>query len=204
MRNEVYPRIPYPEIRNDDILQTTDTLTAAQKSDLRGRSMFEAFLEADSVFDRYSYPCTLAVIAEGVRDYPQWVRFIRNHSDRYHIQLHGFTHRNYALVGRKKFVFEIGMAKKILEETFEVPITVWYAPWGRKGVPTFAKEVCEHLGLCLYEQTGKVDAKLWFRNPQKYTHVNFHFWNDAQVEHVKRILCQLIEKPSKDGSTPNQ
>src|SRR3990167_11502390 len=77
-----------PVIRNDDVFQTYDTLTGHQLADLAGRSLFQSFKEADKVFARYGYPCTLACLADGLRDYPKWVRFVKRQKERYDIQLH--------------------------------------------------------------------------------------------------------------------
>jgi peptidoglycan/xylan/chitin deacetylase (PgdA/CDA1 family) len=183
----------YPEIRNDDVLQTLKTTTSAQRRDLEGRTLFEAFLEADKVFEEYDYPCTLAVLAEGIDEEPEWVEHILKNKDRYVIELHGDVHKNYRNIPLNEFWPQMSMAKNKIEKTFDVTLTTWYPPFGRKGERERTRDVTL-LGLEQYYQHGKVDAKFWLKDPDSYPHVNFHYWNRPQVEHVREILCRLQEK----------
>jgi len=182
----------YPEIRNDDVLQIMATTTKPQRADLDGRTLFEAFLEADAVFEKYQYPCTLAVLAEGIPHEPEWVEHIRKNIYRYNIELHGLTHKNYADVPYKEFMHELRSAIEIIETTFGQKITMWYPPWGRKG-QRISGVGCTRLGIAQFVQVGKVDAKLWLKEPEKYPHVNFHYWNRDQVKHVEEILKRIHE-----------
>lgn len=176
-----------PEIRNDDVLQMIGSTTAHQRKDLDGRTLFECFLEADEIFEKYNYPCILAVLAEGIKFEPEWVNHIIKNKHRYRIELHGLTHKNYRNISYKQFMREMQEAIDLIQETFEVKITMWYPPWGRKG-ERITGVGCTRLGIKQYRQIGKVDAKFWFKNPDKYPHVNFHYWNKVQIGHVKRIF----------------
>lgn len=181
------------EIRNDDVLQTMKTTTAHQRADLRHRSLMETFIEADRPFATYNYPCTLAVLAEGLISEGEWVYFIKKNIDRYKIELHGFEHKNYSSMSEGLLWKELSVAKARIEDVFNVRITTWYPPFGRKGENPHGPAVCERLGMEQYKQVGKVDAKLWLKNPDKYPHVNFHYWNDAQVKTVSQIIKGIYE-----------
>ena len=104
------------------------------------------------------------------------------------------TKKGYKNVTRKVLMYDLQRAKKLIEDTFYVRVTTWYPPFGRKGEHVEGRDVCEKLGLEHYEQVGKVDAKFWFKDPEMYPHVNFHYWNDGQVETVKKLLCLLHEE----------
>lgn len=182
-----------PEIRNDDVLQMIDSTTYNQRKDLDGRTLFEAFLEADAVFEKYNYPCTLAVLSEGIQREPHWVKHIRANMHRYKIELHGRRHFNYKALKRAELFVQLGKAKIQIEQIFGVEITTWYPPFGRKGENLWGIEVCKELGMEQYRQVGKVDAKFWLKDPEKYPHVNFHYWNRPQVRTVEKILKQIHE-----------
>ena len=154
--------------------------------------MFDLFLEADKPFAKYNYPCTLAICAEGIDIYPEWVNYIIKNKHRYKIELHCNKHQNYKFLPRKKIIKELDFALNKLWITFGVEPTIWYPPKGRKGEPEDKDGICEELGIECFKQIGKVDAKFWLKNPDKYPHVNFHFWHQGQCEHVKQIIeiCQ--------------
>lgn len=180
------------EIRNDDVLQTLFSVTKHQQSDLRGRTLFEAFLESDRMFEEHNYPCTLAVLSEGIPYETKWIEHIKKNKHRYKLELHGGLHINYMRKGDEYTKKELMLAIDKIEATFETRLSMWYPPWGRKGTPwNSGPMICKELGIEMYHQVGKVDAKLWLKNPDKYPHVNFHYWNDAQVKIVNQILCRL-------------
>ena len=185
----------FPEIRYDDILQVTG-ITHAQTRDMDGRSLFECFLEADKVFKEYKYPCTLAVLSEGIYQYPDWVEYIKKNSDRFKIESHGREHFNYSLLSGENLLIVLGAAKKEIEDAFETHVTIWYQPKGRKGENPYMDEVCRELGMVAYHQHGKVDAKFWLKEYKKnkrwlFPHMNFHFWNRPQVATVNEIIKTL-------------
>lgn len=178
------------EIRNDDILQIGWS-SKDQQERIKGKNMFEIFLETDRLFERYNYPCTLAVLSDGIKYYPKWVEHIRKHKDRYKIELHGSHHYNYSKFNREKLKTDLKEAINKIEFTFNTKITTWYPPFGRKGENEYGIEVCKELGIEQFIQKGKVDAALWLLYPDKYFHVNFHYWYKTQVEVVEKILHQL-------------
>ena len=184
---------PGPEIRNDDVLQTFMSVTKHQRSDLRGRTLFECFWHSDKMFEKYQYPCTLAVLAEGIDYNSEWVEHIKKYKHRFKIELHGNNHINYSHYGDDKIREELGKGIDKIEKTFGTRPEIWYPPWGRRGAPENGVRICLELGIKMYEQVGKVDAKLWLKNPDKYPHINFHYWNDKQVDQVEQILNRLHE-----------
>jgi len=176
------------EIRNDDVLQTT-LFTQAQKRALEEKSMFEWFLEADKVFEKYNHPCILAILAEGLTD-RQWVEHIKKNQHRYIIELHGYSHEKYGRFGRQELYDNLKHAKDLIEMEFGVKVTTWYVPFGRKGRNPYAEEVCQELGLKLGIPNGKVDVKLWFKN-KSMPHGNFHFWKRSQIQDVENVLKEI-------------
>lgn len=183
----------WPVIRNDDVLQIAG-MTKHQLADMRGRTLFECFLEADKVFEKYNHECLLAINAEGIDVEHEWVEHLKKNKHRYVFELHGFRHVNYRNMPREHVKDELRTAIERINETFDVEVTTWYPPWGRKGEHLEGKAICEELGIKMYEQYGKVDARLWLKAPDKYSHVNFHYWNDKQVKTVEQILCHLHEQ----------
>ena len=182
-----------PQIRNDDVLQIMESTTAHQRADLGERSLFDAFIEADAKFHKYKHPSILAVLSEGLNQ-TVWVDYIKKNIDRFQIELHGKEHKNYGGLFKQKLKEELGMAKYLIEKEFNVKITTWYPPFGRKGENKWGPEVCRELGIKQYRQEGKVDAKFWFRDPHRYPHINYHYWNEPQVKTINEIICHLHEK----------
>ena len=187
-----------PEIRNDDVLQIA-AATKHQLKCLEGRSFFDHFVGADEMFAEYNYPCILAVLAEGITFYPQWVEYIKKNKHRFKIELHGFNHINYRNLSKEELKSILGDSKKRIEDAFETEITTWYLPFGRKGENPYGEEVCQELGITYDKQTRKIDARLWLKHYQEtkeslFPHMNFHYWYKPQVDYVNKILCLLNEK----------
>ena len=177
------------EIRMDDVLQTK-RFTKDQKYALDQKTMFEWFLEADKVFEKYNYPCILAILEEGLNTESEWIDHIKKNMHRYVIELHGREHIHYGELSKEDLLEDLFWAKKRIEAEFGVKVTTWYVPFGRKGRNPYAEEVCQQLGLKLYIPNGKVDAKLWFHD-NSMPHVNFHYWRADQNNHVEQILKKI-------------
>ena len=178
---------PFPTIRMDDVLQVTG-ISKHQAYCVGDKSFFEHFKRADKFFRKTQYPCTLAICAEGIEVYPEWVEHIKNNIHRYKIELHCNKHQNYRFLSKLGASIELACAIGKITNTFDVRPTVWYPPKGRKGEPVDKDEICRNLRIECFKQVGKVDAKLWFKNPKQYPHVNFHFWHGGQVITVNSIL----------------
>ena len=69
-------------IRVDDVLLVNPN-TGSMKISLRNRSYFDYFQEADKLFAQYNIPCILAILAEGIDVYPEWVEYIKKNKHRF-------------------------------------------------------------------------------------------------------------------------
>ena len=181
------------EIRNDDVLQLGG-FTSSQRGALRGKSMFQWFLEVDKFFEKYNHKMILAICSEGILsndpEYIEWVKHIKKNRDRYTIELHGFDHKNPKYMTEEDLLDSLAVAKLMIEETFNCDVTTWYVPFGRRGRHEKGDEVCEKLGIKMYIPDGKVDAHKWFNN-KKMSHVNFHSWCGTQNRTIKKLLEEL-------------
>ena len=151
--------------------------------------MFEWFLEADKVFEKYNHPCILAILSEGLID-RTWVEHIKKNQHRYIIELHGSSHYKYGRMSKEELFNDLRKAKWETEAEFGVKITTWYVPFGRKGRNPYAEEVCKALDLKLGIPNGKVDVRLWHKN-KTIPHVNFHFWRRDQIQDVESVLKEI-------------
>jgi peptidoglycan/xylan/chitin deacetylase (PgdA/CDA1 family) len=121
-----------PEIRCDDVLQISPA-SHNQVEQMKGMTLFEHFLEADKPFAKYNYPMILAIVAEGIEHYPEWVEYLKANKDRYVFELHGLRHINHSRLSVNQLRRDLETAKNMIEETFDTKVTTWYQPWGRKG-----------------------------------------------------------------------
>lgn len=180
------------EIRADDVLQCSN-LTTEQKKALAKKSFFEWFLEADKPFKEHNYPMILAICSEGLHKEQEWVEYLEENADRYIFELHGLNHRPPNRLTKQQLYDELSYAKEEIESYFNCEVKNWYVPFGRKAKHPDSEWVCKKLGINLQIPTGKIDAKLWFKN-KKIPHVNFHFWNEAQNKYVYNIISELCGK----------
>lgn len=172
------------ELRCDDILQVGFG-SAHQAYRLREKTAWEWFQWADQVFAEYNYPCTLAVLSEGIEHWPDWVKYIKANQYRFKIELHGSSHFYYCNMTAEEGYKDLKMAKERLEKEFNVPITTWYVPYGRRRYPDWGEEVCDKLGIN-FDVTN---------NPNRV--FPFHYWNREQVEEVNEMvknLCRITGK----------
>lgn len=173
------------EIRNDDVLQSSH-LSQRQKFFANGK-LFEMFLEADKVFEEYNYPCTLAVLAEGIKHCPEWVEYIKKNQHRYKIELHGYSHNHFAQLSEENGKEDLTKAIDLIEKTFDTEITTWYVPFGRKSMPEWGGAVCQRLGIKLDIPTRKTLPVFWLKD-KTIPQCNFHYWDFGQVSQIKEII----------------
>ena len=181
----------FPEIRNDDVLQSTH-LSQRQKR-VAYNQLFEMFLEADRVFEKYNYPCTLAILAEGIKHCPKWVEHIKKNQHRYKIELHGYSHHHFARLSKENGEEDLRKAIELIEKTFNIRITTWYVPFGRKSMPEWGEDVCQRLGIKLDVPTRKCLPSFWFKD-KTIPQINFHYWDKGQVNQVEEIIKSLGEE----------
>ena len=186
------------ELRNDDVLQT-HAASVHQGYRTREKSLYDWFMWADEIFEKYNFPCTLAILGEGIEHaktnvlYQKWVEHIKKNKHRYTIELHGFHHRHPNELTREEMFKDISEGKKIVEDTFETKITTWYIPFGRRYQSPFGKEICEELGLNYDKYLGNIGTDHWLKSYQKhkvspYEQINFHYWHKEQVQNVEEII----------------
>lgn len=184
------------EIRCDDVLQTS-LFSGPQKRYFGIKPPFEWFKEADQLFEQYNYPCTLAVLAEGIDKCSDWVDYIKKNQNRYKIELHGSAHLKYGRFETGKELFNnLKEAIDKIETTFETEITTWYVPWGRKGWNKHSEDVCRSLGITLGIPQQKINPKRWLIGYNKeekppFFHINFHYWYLLEIGHIKQVLKLL-------------
>jgi len=170
--------------RNDDVLQV-EPVSKAQRLAWQDRPPFLHFLEADKIFNKYNYPCTLAILSEGIDEFPDWVEYIKQHQSRYIIELHGSSHLKYGSMSREQGKEDLKQAKEEIEDTFKTKITTWYVPFGRKNIPEWGVDVCKELGI---KCDIPIEKALPYFYRQGVRDLNFHYWDRKQVEQVNNIL----------------
>ena len=185
--------IQFPRLRNDDVLQMT-RITHHQSLAMNGRSLFELFLECDKIFEEFNYPSTLLILSEGICDENiEWINYIKKNLHRYKLELHGSLHYNYKNLSREQVKKELAEAKEKIENTFNIKLTTWYMPFGRKGKHPDGDAICKELGLLEEKQEGKIDIRFWVNHYTKYGTskfplANFHYWDSNQRKQVRKIL----------------
>jgi len=195
----------YPvQIRCDDVLQYHLWSKQGRKylSDWRpdGKTPFELFKQADRLFDKYNYPCILAILSEGIDKYPEWVDYIKKYQHRYIIELHGSYHYYYCDLNEIEGERELRKAKEKIESTFNTKISTWYITFGKKKAPEWGQRVCDRIGIKYDYPTSKRDPELWLKNYYKkddliypFYHINFHYWHPEQREDINNVLKILNE-----------
>lgn len=174
-------RLPI-EIRNDDIL-IYENLTPSMCRARKEKSMFEWFKETDRWFEERNITMILAVLADGIEPFPEWVEYVKERKHRYRIELHGHTHINFRHILDEDKIYDLIMpAKEKVENAFGVEVTRWYTPFGRRGFPGGTAEigmrVCERMGIRFHTKgNGPI--------PHRY----FHFWNTKSINTMKELLA---------------
>ena len=178
-------------IRNDDVLQIGGA-SHHQRKAFKIKTPFEWFLEADEVFKEYQYPCTLAILSEGIKEYPEWVKYIIKNQHRYTIELHGSSHLWYNQMTAEEGYNDLERAIEDIENTFHVKVTTWYVPFGRKNIPDWGHKVCKELGIKMDVPTFKCLPNNYKQAGRKQ--INFHYWCQSQNSKIKRIIKELCKK----------
>ena len=163
------------EIRIDDVLLWQNLTTTMQRALDKG-SWFEQFKEFDKFFEENNIKTILAVCADGIEKYPEWVKYIKERKERYHIEMHGLTHMNYRNQSEEFGIKSLAEAKKKIEIAFGVKVTKWYTPFAIRGYPTWGLRVCKklHIGFnCAFDQNKH--------------HYRSHYWNPKDVKRIKGI-----------------
>lgn len=163
------------EYRNDDVLLTYPTTNSMRKC-LRHNTYFGHFKETDKLFKKGNTPCTLAILADGIDENPDWVKYIKRNRHRYVIEMHGWSHIRYGSISKEEGCYLLAKAKKKIEETFEDKVSRWYVPFGKLYYPKWGKEICDLLGIGFDVEGIKFKQK------------HFHYWNSRDRNRLKLWL----------------
>ena len=175
------------EIRCDDVL-LLNNLTGSMKNSLRYNSFFGHFLIFDKFLEDHNLHCILTVMAEGVAAYPEWVQYIKLRKHRYTIELHGYSHYYYKGMSEEEACQSLSTARDIIEKAFEVKISRWYVPFGRRYFPEWDYlKVCERLGLKFHTKGGTT------------RHFYFHYWNSRDRIRLQRLYNEYGEQFKKSN-----
>ena len=194
------------ELRNDDVLQVR-AATVHQGYRTREHTLYDWFMLADKIFERYNFPCTLAILAEGVLEakqnptYKNWVEHIKKNKHRYTIELHGLHHSHPSELTIEELRQDLSAGKEILENEFQTEITTWYVPFGRRYQSPYGREICLELGLNYDKFLGNIGTEHWLKSYEKhgqspYEQINFHYWHKEQVENVEKIIKICLQTPA--------
>ncbi len=184
---------PY-KIRIDDVLQVNPA-SKWQRLAWKEKSPFEWFKETDEIIKKYKLHCILAVLSEGIDEYPKWVSYIKRRKKRYQIELHGSSHKNYLKLTEEELEQDLIEARDKIEKTFKTKITTWYVPWGRKQQNLYGKKICRKLRLKYGVPKGRQDilTYLWvkkYRPNHRFTsnEFNIHFWSAKEISKLEEFI----------------
>jgi peptidoglycan/xylan/chitin deacetylase (PgdA/CDA1 family) len=163
------------EIRNDDALLVTPD-TQWMKLAFSQFDFFKRFKEVDKVFIEHHVVHQVAVLAEGIDVYPEWVKYIKDRQPEMQVEMHGWGHVNYRIYS-KEFGYQLlKTAKEKIEDVFQTKITRWYVPHSWRCFPDWSQEVCDRLGINFHTHGGQIQ------------HNYFHYWNQPSVDKIYKIL----------------
>jgi len=172
--------VAVPELICHDVLQY-NCYSSLQFRAQRIRPMFNWFKYAVKRIDR---PMTLAVLASGIDEMPEWTEFIRQgiKQGKFKVECHGWEHRDYKHMDVSEVYSWLLMAKEKLEATFKQPITRFFPPRMRYRQET--KNGAEMAGLTLISR---------FKGPSRYlrkggTMLDFHYWVQHDIDGVINCL----------------
>lgn len=176
-----------PIIRVDDVLQSSG-FSQNQLTAFRKMTPLDWFKLATKKWQ--DYPLVLAVVAEGVELNPKWVAYIKEHP-KWKIECHGYKHIDYRRVPLLEAVFDFGLAREILEKTFNQEITTYY-PYKNLGNEK-TSAACGLAGMKQKIETYR--PRHWLENP-KIDRFYFHYWSEGHLRDMEEVKCRLLpEKP---------
>lgn len=178
-----------PKIIVHDVLQET-LYSPAQLKAVAIKSFFEWFKEAMEMFDDED-DIVLAVVVSGVELNPEWVDYIKSHSN-WKIVCHGWEHKSHNIVSYDQLVEEMKRAKDLLERTFEQEITYMYPPKHKTSEDLI--KACSVVGMSVCDTLNKTPQWLYDNDTDMFY---FHFW------HKKEINCMLMIKEIMRHAIPS-
>jgi peptidoglycan/xylan/chitin deacetylase (PgdA/CDA1 family) len=172
------------KIRVDDVLQST-YFSSNQLLAWKVKPPFAWFIEATEKW--HNYPLVLAVVAEGIPKYSEWVDYIKAHP-KWVVQSHGWEHRNYRHLNYGTMVELLKKSKVALEEVFGREVTEFYPPkleWDDR-TQLAAKEAG------MVEVRDRFRPIYWIRD-RSITSIFFHFWNETNLKEMEKVWLALQE-----------
>lgn len=164
-------------IRVDDVLLVNPN-TGSMKISLRNRSYFDYFQEADKLFAQYNIPCILAILAEGIDVYPEWVEYIKKNKHRFIIEMHGWHHSYYVNYTEEEGYQILKNAKDKIEKTFNVKVGRWIVPHGKHYFPSWIQPVMDRLGLKINNRG--IGCRVWV----------LHYWNTWSIDKINKLILR--------------
>ena len=169
-------------LRNDDVFMAT-AITNKMGYATRIKSFYQWFLDTDTIFEKYQYPCILACLTEGIDKNPEWVEYVKKNLHRFQIELHGSSHYFYNSMSEEEGYEDLKKAKEKLENAFDRKITTWYVPFGERKFPEWGKRVCNKLNLDFDVTAGNKGKQIYF-----------HYWAWRDIEKITNLLHSICRQ----------
>lgn len=166
--------------RIDDVLQSC-LFSTFQKQYFQKQPPFEWFKEAVEIVK--DHPVKLAVVAEGINHYPEWVELIQSHPE-WEIACHGLEHVIYKKMPEKIITSSLIVARWKLETTFKRVVTEFVPPWMLSHENLTTPLLVS--GMELSHQRTSIDDL--DKHPEA-KEVYFHFWNRRQLGLIKDYVA---------------
>jgi len=173
-----------PRIRIDDVLQSTN-FSYWQKESLKTMDMFDWFKY--TVGEHEDYPFILAVVAEGIDEQPEWVKYIKDHPH-WEVQCHGWEHKTYVRMDGEAIKKELIDAKQKIYKNFGVIVDKFYPP--KMKYNDMTREAARQVGLVETRERWTVYHYLKGIVPDDAKEIYCHHWNPRSVEGLWRVLAE--------------
>lgn len=180
-----------PRIIVHDVLQTS-RFSKSQLNIIENKGMRSWFNEMLDILDGYDN-VTLAVLASGIYDDISWVNQIKL-KKRWKIETHGWDHYEYNRLSEHSIKDKLLSAKKLLEATFNQPVTIFYPP--RHKTNDKVEEITYDIGLKVV--VNKNVPENWLED-NSVDEFYIHYWNHKHLSEIKEIL--KLVKGNKDAKS---
>lgn len=166
--------------RDDDIFLTCSPTTGKLLYN------FDAFVDTCELIWQFKFVIhRIGIIASEIYNYPLLKEFIFNNKNRLELCLHGWAHDKYHTWQTKEIINILDLAKKQIENIFEVNVKTYIPPWNKVSAQVI--EACDELSL----KIDQSPAILYHQNPKLCKHVHFHYWNPLEVAAIKTWMHNL-------------
>ena len=169
------------KIRVDDVLQP-GLFSIHQRKVFAIKTPFEWFKEATGQLE--NYPLVLAIVADGIKVYPEWIDFIKKHP-LWKVECHGWEHRTYSRLPYEEMVSQLRRAKEEIEKTFNQEVKEFYPP--KLKYNDLTSKASQEVGLL--EMRERFRPVHWFAD-KSIKSIYFHYWDKNHIQQINKILCQ--------------